>query len=71
MIYQKKVYFWWLFLIGIVLGLIAGGALGIALGLIFAPKAGREFRKELWAKLKEVLPLIKERIRPKPQQVEE
>lgn len=39
---------------------LMGGAIGAALGLLFAPKAGSETRKELKAKLDEMLQKVKD-----------
>lgn len=40
---------------GIVIGFIAGGALGAALALLYAPKSGRELREDIRGKTDEAL----------------
>lgn len=40
--------------------LLIGGAIGAALGVLFAPKAGSETRKELKSKIDEMLQKVKE-----------
>ena len=41
---------------------VAGAALGVGLGLLFAPKSGAETRKELKEKMDELLQKIKEKL---------
>ncbi len=50
---KKNTYFVWLFIIGLLLGLLTGGLLGVAAGLLFTPKEGSEFRRDLKEKLKD------------------
>ena len=40
---------------GFMLGLLAGGAIGSIAALLFAPKSGREFRKDIGKKSREVV----------------
>ena len=40
---------------GIVIGFIAGGALGAALALLYAPKSGRELRQDIKGKADDYL----------------
>ena len=39
---------------------IAGAAVGVGLGMLFAPKSGAEIRKELKEKIEEIINKIKE-----------
>lgn len=54
---------------GFLAGLVLGLALGLVLGLLFAPRPGRETREQLAEQGIELLPLSREELRARTEQL--